>query len=388
MSAGFFGKWEPVDTNKPQTTSVVEVAEPPVEQEPVVTDNWPQNDSDEGFPPVEEEPVVEPSHALAGAVGPATPVKTSATAGGRIVQAARGISKRSPRIVMAGIAGPPKAGKSGGVMDSLTDDEIANGAEIWHMDYDLGGESTKSAHHRDKAANIVVINPWVLAKTQSRVPQDFPASFQRALDILQEAAEQAERQNAYYAEHGRMPNPYLKTLVFDGADHWLNICETVMKIEDLELGVDGIAVAGQKTTTKIGRFNWNIRKNRYNSAMMALMEIARRGVHCYFIAHMKPSYDSTGNEIAGAEVPNWLSGHTEAWLQQIIEIRIERERDESGALTGRSHSVATLTDNRQSLHVPPSVVLFEKNSDGGVWHGWKGLRDGSFEHPDDVLWNS
>ena len=49
MSAGFFGKWEPVDTNKPQTTPVVEVAEPPVEQEPVVADNWPQNDSDEGF---------------------------------------------------------------------------------------------------------------------------------------------------------------------------------------------------------------------------------------------------------------------------------------------------------------------------------------------------
>ena len=256
MSAGFFGKWEPVDTNKPQTTPVVEVAEPPVEQEPVVTDNWPQNDSDEGFPPVEEEPVVEPSHALAGAVGPATPVKASATAGGRIVQAARGISKRSPRIVFAE-SPHPKAGKSGAVMDSLTDEEIANGAEIWHMDYDLGGESTKSAHHRDKAANIVVINPWVLAKTQSRVPQDF-LLHSTPLDIL-EAAEQAERQNAY-AEHGRMPNPYLKTLVFDGADHWLNICETVMKIEDLELGVDGIAVAGQKTTTKIGRFNWNIER--------------------------------------------------------------------------------------------------------------------------------
>ena len=117
---------------------------------------------------------------------------------------------------------------------------------------------------------------------------------------------------AYYGEHGEMPKPYLKTVIFDGADHWLHICETIMKVDDLKLGPDGIAVAGKDATTKIGRFNWNIRKSRYNSALTALQELCRLGVHCYIITHGKTAYDSGGNEIIGAETPHWLKD-TEGW---------------------------------------------------------------------------
>ena len=73
---------------------------------------------------------------------------------------------------------PTKNGKTGMVLDSLTE-EIANGAEIWHVDFDLGGDTTKAAHHSDKKDNIVVISPWVMVPNQSRVPYDFQATYQR-----------------------------------------------------------------------------------------------------------------------------------------------------------------------------------------------------------------
>ena len=150
------------------------------------------------------------------------------------------------------------------------------------------------------------------------------------------------------------------------------------------MGDDGIAVSGKKATVQIGRFNWNIRKNRYNSAMTALTELCRSAIHCYLITHLKDSYDSNGNEIAGAEVPNWLKG-TEKWLQQRTVMETVKERNEKGELTGSVKSYAVLVENRTSLKTQGKVLVFEQNKEGGTWHGWKGLRDGSFEHPNDVI---
>ena len=279
--------------------------------------------------------------------------------------------------VMCGIAGMPKTGKTGMVLDSLTDEEVKNGAEIWHIDFDLGGETTKAAHHQDKMDNLVVLNPWVFNYGQSRVPYDFPATFQQTIDILKTAQAQMQAQNEYYAEHGKMPNPYLKTVVFDGADHWLHITETCMKVDDLDLGVDGIAVSSKKATTQIGRFNWNIRATRYQTAMVALRELCRGGVHCYVITHMKPAYDSSGNELAGQHSPKWLKD-TEGHLQQVIHTELEEERNEQGELTGVVRGYAVIVADRTSLQASGRVLLFERNQDGGVWHGWQGLKTGNF----------
>tara|TARA_R110002096_G_scaffold73787_1_gene174871 strand:+ start:4525 stop:5760 length:1236 start_codon:yes stop_codon:yes gene_type:complete len=298
------------------------------------------------------------------------------------IDAARGRASSSHKHILLGIAGPPKSGKSGMVLDSLTDQEKENGAEIHHIDFDAGGESTKAAHHSG-STNIVVLNPWVMNDKPSRVPYDFPATYQMTIDYLKAAIEQADYQTAYFEQHGKMPVPYLKTVCFDGADHWLNICETTMKVDDLQLGVDGIATAGKATTTQIGRFNWNIRKNRYNSALTALQELCRRGIHCYLITHLKSAYDGQGNEIVGADTPNWLKD-TEGWLQQMAVVELEEERNERGELTGVTEASAILTQNRTSLKSYGRVKLFRKDLLGGVWYGWKGLRDGTFEHPDDV----
>ena len=418
--SGFFDNWEPVDTSQeptastspsskeelPSTADQVEVIEAftgkggiPVEaledSVPVVDDGeWDEGRLASGFSLDEREEITKtvfenvapPSEVfeVAKAAGSGEwSLPQSANPAWKLVAKATNAELRDFNFVFAGIDGPRKAGKTGMVLDSLTDEEIANGAQIWHVDFDLGGETTKMAHHKDKAANIVVLNPWVVFKARSRVPFDFPATFQNTMDILLYAVEVAEAQEAYFLEHGKMPNPYLKTLCFDGLDHWLNICETVMKIEDLELGVDGIAVSGKAATTKIGRFNWNIRKNRYNAAMSNMLELARRFVHVYCITGRKPSYDKNGNEIRGADVPAWLKD-SERDFQQLISVDIEEIRDDFGALTGEAVATAVLKANRTSLRAPEPVVLFQRNAQGGIWNGWRGLRDGSFHHAEDV----
>jgi hypothetical protein len=271
------------------------------------------------------------------------------------------------------------------VLDSLTPEEVEAGAEIWLIDFDMGGDSTKGAHHEDKKDNIIVMSPWVLAQHSSRVPFDFPQTYQRVLDILNHAHEVAQAQREYFLKNGKMPNPYLKTICFDGADQWLNVCATLMKVYDLELGPDGIATTGQKTTTKIGRFNWEIRKNRYKAALTTgLQETARLGVHCYVITHMAPSYDSNGNEILGADVPAILP-RSEGDYQQTIRIDLAESRNEKGEKTGVVHSVGQVVENRTSLKAGERVLIFRRGPDGGEWYGWPGLRDGTFSSPHDVL---
>lgn len=312
---------------------------------------------------------------------PPAPVapQTGGSAASRLIRAARAAASRDLQYVMCGIAGHPKTGKTGMVLDSLTPEEIEAGAEIWHIDFDLGGETTKAAHHKDKAANIVVINPWVFNYAEdARVPYDFPATFQQTVDILKAAQAQMQEQNAHFEQHGEMPKPYLKTVIFDGADHWLHITETCMKVDDLGLGADGIDVAGKKATTQIGRFNWNIRATRYQTAMIGLRELCRGGVHCYIITHMKPAYDSNGNELVGQDSAKWLRD-TEGHLQQVVYTEVEDERDENGMLTGVTRAYARVVSNRTSLSAGGRVLLFEQGPDGGQWFGWEGLKTGDFD---------
>jgi len=293
------------------------------------------------------------------------------------------IATRPP--VFCGWAAAAKSGKTGSTVDSLTNDEKAAGAEAHLIDFDTSGETTKSAHHAG-SKHIVVLDPWVMDyQRASRIAYDFPATYQKVMDIIKAQIEIADKQNEYFRIHGTMPQPYLKTVIFDGADQWLNICETLMKVEDLGLGVDGISVSGKphKELLGSGRFNWNIRKVRYYSAITALQELSRRGVHVYLLTHMKKNYDGEGNVIQGGEVPAWLDG-TEGKLQQLVIGEIVHERSATGKLTGVSESYATLVENRASLYSSGRVKVFLRDPAGSEWYGWPGLKDGSFSHPDDV----
>lgn len=401
---GFLDNWKPVDTNKEPSQQVkAEATNLPstseVAQAPVVNQSLPsveerQSGMVSGFAAddfpiealVDEAPPLELEQDAIEASAPsgAWSLPKSANPAAKRVAVARSTHVRKEKKVICGVSGGRKGGKSGMLLDSRTDEEIANGAMIFVSDFDGGADSTVSAHHQDKPG-IVVLNPWVLNRqSRSRVPFNYPETFNKAMDDLLYALEVAEAQEEYFKLHGKMPNPYLKTFIFDGMDHWLHVCGTAMKIEDLDLGDDAVDVSGKKTTTRIGRFNWEFRKNRYQAAMNAFQELSRLNVHVYVITGVKPSYDSNGNEIMGADVPAWMKD-TERDLEQLIEITLEEERDEIGALTGKVVSKAQLKFDRTSLRLPEPVILFEQQvGTDGQWYGYKGLRDGSFEHPDDI----
>lgn len=380
---GFLDSWKPVDTNKePSQQMKVEATPAPslVEQQSGFgADDFPIEALVDKEPPVEVvevEPELTPQNEWS--------FPQSANPAWKRIAVATSEHIRDVPKVLCGVIGDRKGGKSGMLLDSLTEEEKKNGAQIWSLDFDGGGDSTRSAHHKDSQSNIVILPPYVTEKRSSRVPFNYPKTFNQVMDDLNYAIEVAEKQDEYFKLHGRMPNPYLKTLIFDGMDHWLQICGITMKIEDLELGDDAIDVSGRKTATKIGRFNWEFRKNRYDAAVNSFKELSRLNVHVYVISGLKPSYDSNGNEITGAEVPAWLKD-TERDLEQLIEISVEHERNENGDLTGKTVSTAQLKFNRTSLRLPKPVVVFvQEVGNDGVWYGYKGIRDGSFESEEDT----
>ena len=96
-------------------------------------------------------------------------------------------------------------------------------------------------------------------------------------------------------------------------------------------------------------------------------------IGCALLCHHThdPGYDSSGNEVAGVDKPKWHSD-TEGQLQQVIYTELEEERNELGELTGVVKAYGVVVANRTSLASPERFLIFERNSDGGVWHGWPG----------------
>ena len=281
-------------------------------------------------------------------------------------------------FVFCGIAGPPGCGKTGIIHDSLTEEEIANGAEVWHVDFDGGGRTSKHAHH-DNLKNLIILDPYVYMKGKESASDqiDNMATYEKTLLLCNLAVEQMEKQQAYFKEHGKMPNPYLKTFLFDGSDKWELICRLCMKISDLGLGNDAIGVA----TKRVTRFNWGVRKTRYAAASHCWQALMVGGVHVYTIAHMKPTYDREGNELEGQEIPGWLK-ESDGDMQQVVLMYVDRERDELGRLTGVEKAFAVLSKNRVSLDLPGRHTVFERAPEekgGSKWYGWPSLKYGRFE---------
>ena len=96
--------------------------------------------------------------------------------------------------IFCGVIGFEGSGKSGIVLDSLTDEQIANGDYILAADFDGGAAACKSAYHRDKSRNNRCLSPWVMA-TEDRTTYDYPATHARMMEIGRFGVAQAVKQN-------------------------------------------------------------------------------------------------------------------------------------------------------------------------------------------------
>ena len=151
---GFFENFESIDTSSEKGALNKEKSPPApkVEEPKTVPTGFQEPPADiadramEAMPPEFHEKVEEMKEEFVENIMPTKPpvpegswMTTSTNPAWTQINAARGRATRSHKHVLCGIAGPPKSGKSGQVLDSLSEEEKAAGAEIHHIDFDAGG---------------------------------------------------------------------------------------------------------------------------------------------------------------------------------------------------------------------------------------------------------
>ena len=154
-----------------------------------------------------------------------------------------------------GLVGPEGVGKTGIVLDSLTDEEVARGDVIFVLDFDGGGQTIRASHHRSIAKNIRVLNPNVMQTGDARDSFDYPATHRRVMNIGRTLVDWAAKPG---------DRPILHSVLVTGIDQWDAVASNCMFIEDLGTAPDGIG-AKIKPHEQIGmRFNWQIRSTRFH----------------------------------------------------------------------------------------------------------------------------
>lgn len=158
-------------------------------------------------------------------------------------------------MILCGLVGPEGVGKTGIVLDSMTDEEKKRGDVIFVLDFDGGGQTTRVTHHKEHANNIRCLNPNVMFETfdedgEIREAIDYPATHRRVMKIGQTLVDWA-------ANPGDKPK--LHSVLFTAIDLWDEVAKNCMFIEDLGTAPDGIG-AKVKPHEQVGlRFNWQIR---------------------------------------------------------------------------------------------------------------------------------
>jgi hypothetical protein len=295
-----------------------------------------------------------------------TPVKSAPIAQGvwgEILQAADYLPDNQ---TFMGLVGPEGVGKTGIVLDSLTDKEVEDGEVIFVLDFDGGGQTIRSTHHRDIAKNIRVLNPNVMQTGDARDSFDYPATHRRVMNIGRTLVEWA-------AHPGDKPK--LNTVLVTGIDQWDNVATNCMFIEDLGTAPDGIG-AKVKPHEQIGmRFNWQIRSTRFHQLTAISKTLMSLGVRVYWETHFKDIQDKTG-AIIGKKAA-WEK-NTAMHLNQVCWFYKSKVRDENNSPTGEVRYEVEFVKCRTNpaLLDQRRLVMRTQKDAPPVWYGLPELREG------------
>ena len=232
-------------------------------------------------------------------------------------------------MILCGLVGPEGVGKTGIVLDSMTEEEKKRGDVIFVLDFDGGGQTTRVTHHREFANNIRCLNPNVMFQTfdedgETREAKDYPATHRRVMKIGQTLVDWA-------ANPGDKPR--LHSVLFSAVDLWDEVAKNCMFIEDLGTAPDGIG-AKVKPHEQVGmRFNWQIRSTRFHQLTTIARTLMSLGVRVYLETHFTDLMDKAGVIIG--KKPSWEK-HTANYLNQIIHFHKKKVRGEDGSPTGET----------------------------------------------------
>tara|TARA_R110002020_G_scaffold118792_4_gene271362 strand:+ start:6160 stop:7140 length:981 start_codon:yes stop_codon:yes gene_type:complete len=317
----------------------------------------------------QEENKVDDTDEKTIAVTPEVVVVTPTTSGGigDEVSAAGEESKGSH--VFCGVVGFEGTGKSGIVMDSLTEAEKDNGDYILAVDFDGGASACKSAYHRDISENIRVLSPWVMA-TEDRTTYDYPGTHARVMNIGRWAVSQAIKQNAEGYD-----GPRLAKFLVTAVDQWDNVCVVNMKVIELGKAKDGIEASDPNRLVG-NQWNWSIRSTRFHQLTAICRELMSRGVEVYWETHLKA--EVFRNEQTGSWKPNWEK-NTDANMNQILWCRRENVLDDDGKKTGKTEYTVEFWKQKTNIRLQGQkrVVAITRQGGEPEWYGLSELKDGS-----------
>tara|TARA_R100001082_G_scaffold110636_2_gene91142 strand:+ start:477 stop:1448 length:972 start_codon:yes stop_codon:yes gene_type:complete len=270
--------------------------------------------------------------------------------------------------VFCGLIGFEGCGKSGIVLDSLTDAQIANGDYILVIDFDGGAAACKSAYHRDKAANIRCLSPWVMA-VEDRTVYDYPATHQRVMEIGRFAITQAMKQQ----EPG-YTGPRLVKFLVTAVDQWDTVCQTNMKIVELGKAKDGIEASDPNKLVG-NQWNWSIRSTRFHQLTAISRDLMRNGVDVFWETHLKP--EVFRNEQTGSWKPDWEK-NTDANLKQILWCSREAVLDDDGQKTGTTEYVVEFwkENTNIALQGQKRIIAVTRKDGEPEWYGLPELKEG------------
>jgi len=132
---------------------------------------------------------------------------------------------KSTSKVCCMVYGDDGTGKTGVVFDYLTAEDAKAGFKLVSIDLDGGGMPLKTTYHKDKGANLVVLDPLVTMETDEGTEIDYKNTFARIRAIVRYI------RNNYAKEK-------IKAVVFDGLSTALSYAEQQMRL-DKHIAVDG-----------------------------------------------------------------------------------------------------------------------------------------------------
>tara|TARA_Y100000592_G_scaffold98614_1_gene172188 strand:- start:415 stop:1401 length:987 start_codon:yes stop_codon:yes gene_type:complete len=271
-------------------------------------------------------------------------------------------------LIFMGLVGPEGVGKTGIVLDSMTDEEKARGDVVFVLDFDGGGQTTRMTHHRAHAKNIRCLNPNVMFQKEGegREAIDYPATHRRVMKIGETLVEWA-------ANPGDRPR--LHSVLITAIDLWDNVAKNCMFIEDLGTAPDGIG-AKVKPHEQVGmRFNWQIRTTRFHQLTTIARTLMQLGVRVYYETHFSDLQDKTGAVIGKKAA--WEK-HTPNYLNQVLYFHKSKVRGDDGNPTGETRYEVEFVKSKTNPELLDQrrTIMVTKQDQSPEWFGLPELREG------------
>ena len=267
--------------------------------------------------------------------------------------------KTKKSSICALMIGQPKIGKSGVLLDCLTDEQIAAGKKliIFELNSDNGCDVNKKEFHNEND-NIIVLNPsedssMYIPDKEGNLQLDYIAVMAQIKATIQTIKQDIEN-----------GDDTIQAIGFDGLDIFLTeVCESQMRMEEHIDAAGGVAM----------RY-WKNRNKYYYDVINMLLSI---DVDKYFITHYAPrSRDDKTGQYNDKRTVSKLNESlvyacqksTTDKMHQIIEFD-----DRTQIVKGKKQVkiIATMVADRRSLNsYMDNLIIAETGPDGKVkWNG-------------------